>query len=409
MQLVAGPWLDGEGLSYIGPTSAGFGSTTHSNITFGNDGLVFNAAINSVTQVSEQPIAVLDALHDFSDHLPVVADYQIPGIMDILVDSSPPQVLRNATVEVDFNVHNTAPVAVAIAADELDFIYTTTGHVTGTGAGSAQATGPGVARTVAFDTATPAFATGSLDVQATSEGAADADFSMSLALTVLDHADASFNAGSSVDVITVDLGLVARGGPASTTLPLHNLVSPFGAALSSALDLDGIDADDPDGKFELGAAFTGLAAGASADLNLDGITDDPGQYGATFTLTLSDEDLPGELSQQVTLHALLEVSSALLGDLNGDTLLSNADINAFVLALTDRPGYALVYPGVDPDVVGDFTGDHLLTNGDINGFVDALTGGSLAGSAAAWLGLPEPTTGFFMLVGGLIVTRRMRR
>ncbi|MEM1298764.1 MAG: hypothetical protein AAGH68_05735, partial [Pseudomonadota bacterium] len=39
-----------------------------------------------------------------------------------------------------------------------------------------------------------------------------------------------------------------------------------------------------------------------------------------------------------------------LGDLNGDSALTDADIAAFVLALTDPDAYAQAYPGLDPDI-----------------------------------------------------------
>lgn len=95
-----------------------------------------------------------------------------------------------------------------------------------------------------------------------------------------------------------------------------------------------------------------------------------------------------------------ELSSIVLGDLNGDGALTNGDISAFVLALTDVPGYASTYPGLDPDARGDFTGDNQLTNGDIAGFVDALTGGPGV--------VPEPGSLALLSLGALALVRRRR-
>jgi len=68
-------------------------------------------------------------------------------------------------------------------------------------------------------------------------------------------------------------------------------------------------------------------------------------------------------------------SGVLAGDMNCDGVVNNADIPAFVLALTDRPTYEATYPGCNADAQGDFTGDLLLNNADIPGFVDLLSGG----------------------------------
>ena len=100
---------------------------------------------------------------------------------------------------------------------------------------------------------------------------------------------------------------------------------------------------------------------------------------------------------------LIEYFASPIGDMDGDGSLTEADISGFVQALTDRPGYAAQYPGLDPDVLGDFSGDGFITNGDIDGFVAALTSAGI--SAAA---IPEPTTLSMLGLAGLLVTRRRR-
>jgi hypothetical protein len=62
------------------------------------------------------------------------------------------------------------------------------------------------------------------------------------------------------------------------------------------------------------------------------------------------------------------------GDMNGDGTFSNADIQAFVLALIDPAGYAAMYPYLNPDLIGDYDGNNVFTNSDIPGFVAALLG-----------------------------------
>lgn len=64
-----------------------------------------------------------------------------------------------------------------------------------------------------------------------------------------------------------------------------------------------------------------------------------------------------------------------LGDFNGDGLVDNFDIDAFVTALTDPETYALNFPEVPLDEVSDINGDGEFNNFDIDAFVALLTGG----------------------------------
>ena len=62
-----------------------------------------------------------------------------------------------------------------------------------------------------------------------------------------------------------------------------------------------------------------------------------------------------------------------LGDANDDGAFNNADINAIILALTNRAAYDAAYPTVDADQVLDFNGDGAVNNADINGMIEVLT------------------------------------
>jgi hypothetical protein len=65
------------------------------------------------------------------------------------------------------------------------------------------------------------------------------------------------------------------------------------------------------------------------------------------------------------------------GDLNCDHVVNFADINPFVLTLTDPDGYATLYP--DCDILNaDINGDGQVGFADINPFVALLTGGQPA-------------------------------
>ncbi|MGE0480810.1 MAG: hypothetical protein AB7Q17_10110 [Phycisphaerae bacterium] len=73
-------------------------------------------------------------------------------------------------------------------------------------------------------------------------------------------------------------------------------------------------------------------------------------------------------------RGLWSVAIDLPGDLNGDGIVDNFDIDAFVLALVDPVAFATQYPNVDPIAAGDFDGDGALTNFDIAGFARVLVG-----------------------------------
>ncbi|MHC4608725.1 MAG: hypothetical protein ACYS7M_00070 [Planctomycetota bacterium] len=81
-QLVTEEWLDGRGFELIPGTYR----------AFGNDGMHFDMAINEgnnfyYSDDVTRSNALASALHDASDHLPVVADYQFLPAVEAFIDS----------------------------------------------------------------------------------------------------------------------------------------------------------------------------------------------------------------------------------------------------------------------------------------------------------------------------------
>lgn len=200
MQLVTDNLLDGEGLSYLGPTSAGLSGSEHSYQAFGNDGVSYNTRINNTYSGRSQSASVLDALHDFSDHLPVVADYQLPAVLEVLASAIPETLEVGEAYDLDVSIRNAADVVAAIGADELDYMLTTSGDLSGAFSGSIQALDVASTYPVAFDTSTPGHKSGLLTVSTSSQGAANALFELPISFEVQAAAlPGDFNTDGRVD------------------------------------------------------------------------------------------------------------------------------------------------------------------------------------------------------------------
>ncbi|TWT37618.1 hypothetical protein KOR34_25740 [Posidoniimonas corsicana] len=185
LQLVTSPLLDGEGLSYLGPTSVGLESLEHSYQAFGNDGVSWNTRINNTFVGRTQTADVLNALHDFSDHLPVVADYQLPAVLEVLTAPVPETLAVGEPFTLDVTVRNAAEVLVAVGADELDYELSVSGDLSGQASGSVLALSGGDTISVALDTSVPGMRSGLLSVTTASQGAANALVELPISFEVI--------------------------------------------------------------------------------------------------------------------------------------------------------------------------------------------------------------------------------
>ncbi|MEM9111230.1 MAG: PEP-CTERM sorting domain-containing protein [Planctomycetota bacterium] len=163
----------------------------------------------------------------------------------------------------------------------------------------------------------------------------------------------------------------------------------------------------------------------------DGFTDlfhliegvDPTTWTSIGGITISDDGVlwvavSEPVSQFATNGRLirLEPIFTILGDLNGDGVLDDNDINPFVQALVDPTTYAATFAELNPDDLGDFNNDGVLSNLDIFGFVNALTGGEALSAEQATLFeqanlqyIPEPGSLVLFGLTGLMLSRRKQR
>ncbi|MEI6636583.1 MAG: hypothetical protein WCO99_08455, partial [Planctomycetota bacterium] len=143
-QLITGEVRDGGGFDYVSGSYWAFGNTgTHLINQAISTGSAATLAARLPGYTTSQAQTVLTNLTKVTDHLPVVADYQLPAKMTASLAAPPARVIRGATVSGTLNVSNSAPVAVAAGADRLQYAFAGTGGFASSGTGSDAAMGAG--------------------------------------------------------------------------------------------------------------------------------------------------------------------------------------------------------------------------------------------------------------------------
>ncbi len=171
-QLITTELNDGEGMSLI----------PNSYHAFGNNGThTYNGAITTGTGAAAN---VLSALATVSDHIPVVADYQLPAKMNVQFGSFPTTASVGASIPINVLVQNIASALTAASADELDYIVSVSGDLMGTASGTIFALANGNAHQVMVNTATAGLKQGMITVTATSQAAANPLFTLPVSVQV---------------------------------------------------------------------------------------------------------------------------------------------------------------------------------------------------------------------------------
>jgi hypothetical protein len=291
-QLLTANMIDGHGVAYIPNSYQAFGNNgTHDPTN------TMNKSINNSTNTA-QPKNVLDAMAGVLDHVPVVADYQLPAKLGVTVAAVPPRVIVGGSVPVNVTVSNAAPVSYVIGADTLNYSMSSSGALSGSASGSDAALGGSNVHAVTLSTSSVGAESGSIAVSSTSESVANNNFSQNVAYTVLDHANASFSTSADSDAQTIDFGYVPAGFAARTaSFIVTNRASANGAALTAGLDIDGVTRTGS-ARMSTNVVATNPASpvGAGPILNYTATfapdTSD-GDNGASHTIANSDENIPG--------------------------------------------------------------------------------------------------------------------
>ena len=308
----------------------GFALIPGSYRTFGNDGAHYNLAINAGNN-SYYPgdIArsnqLADVLHDASDHMPVVADYQVPPIMQVTTPASFGTVIRNATgVIVPVAVSNIANVVHPLGVEPLAANVVGSTGLTGSQSITGALAPASTTVNLTVNTASAGPFNGTATVTTTVEGAQNATIVKSITGTVLVPSNPSFSAKTNVTTTTAGATFGTNTGVQEIQVPVYN--RGYTAAMAR-LDVDG--ASSVAVPFASIDVTEGNVAAAPTNLrfSFDTTGRAPGTYNQPVTITTSDENLPGATSRSMSLTLSVTITgSSNPADLDGNGSVDAADL-----------------------------------------------------------------------------------
>ncbi|MFM7051386.1 MAG: hypothetical protein ACKOYN_04525 [Planctomycetota bacterium] len=318
-QLSTAEFHDGDGLSMI----------ANSYRTMGNDGAHYNLAINSgnnsyyAGNVTRSNM-LADLLFDATDHLPVIADYQVPPVLSASMQSTFTPVIVGAVVQIPVSVSNAASVVAPQGVDALACTVTGSNGLVGTQNIAAAALSPASTTVnLSLDTSTARVVNATAAITSTVEGTQNANTSRTLTGSVLARARPSWSAKGVVTTTT--LAQSVPQGSAAIELPINLYNFGYGA-LQAKLDADG--ATGLSGAFSVIDAVEANIAGTPTALrfrfNPTGLV--AGTYSQTATVQVSDENLPGAQSGTLTLNLSVTVTGGNPADLDGNGIVNGADL-----------------------------------------------------------------------------------
>ena len=350
-QFVSPSMIDGGGFDLIGGTYRGFG----------NDGQHYNDSINSGNNYYypgdvARGNALADLLFIASDHIPVIADYMIPAKMawDI---ASGDRVLVDAVTSVDISIDNVAPVIVSQGADALHADVVVDGDLVANESLSVLALQPQLL-SIPIDTSNAYDWSATLTITSTSVDTDQTPIVSNIEGSVIEHANPSFSYFEDIDWYTHQEAFEAGTGVQTFTVLFFN----YGYSGSqSLLEIDNVALPDSPLVFNgLSTDTVGqIPAQILFEIDTDGLNE--GIYSFNAPLSISDEDLPGELSDISMLAIQIEITSdsSCLADLvggqdGGDGIVDVNDLLALIgdWGLSDSPA-DITGAGGNPDGIVD--------------------------------------------------------
>lgn len=349
--------------------AAGFDYIPGTYRSFGNDGQHYNMDIND-NPVIPEGIAVANALHAASDHLPVMMHLTDPITLP-LISLTPssilnfPQALVGGTSLADLTITNTATPPAQTLTYSFDPLA---GFIVPVGTFLEPAGGGGNVHSFALDTATSGNKIGILQINNDSGNASPVKtFLMSGA--VLDHAVPSVTPVNQTTIDAIEFSTMG-GDVVDATARVYN--ADFDMFLSVPLSVtNAIIGNDASGRFSLVgfAPTSGITDFGDFTVRFDGVGAGPGTYTADLTFETEDDSaLDGATTlSNVTFTLSATVPGPILGDFNLSGVVEPGDIPGMVALLLD-PGSATF----DEQAIGDMNQDSVNDSADLQLFLDAM-------------------------------------
>ncbi len=347
-QLSTAPLQDGSGLSLIPGTYR----------SFGNDGFKYDVAINQGNNFYiPGDVAfsnfIADALHDASDHIPVVADYQLPARMTATISPADfGMVIAGAQIEIEWSVTNSvnaSHVVTPMGADVLQFEVSGSGLIVGGDFGEATALEGPVIGILALDTtgAPSGPASGSVTFASANDAVQPPQIVRHTSGQIIAPSQPSFSSSSLDTTLIVELDLEPDTGEHLIEVPVFN----FGylAESQALMNVDEVSGEAPplaiisESADDIGSVPAVLVFTFNTDAAPLGI------HNFSLTIHTSDENLPGAGSSELDLTLKIGV---------GDTAACPADLTSSgAVGVPDLLALLAAWGPCEATCTADFTGD----------------------------------------------------
>jgi endonuclease/exonuclease/phosphatase family metal-dependent hydrolase len=175
------------------PLPLGYSVPGSNNVTYPSSGRRFDYQFVTNDFTDGEGLALIDDSYrvfygsgdSISDHRPVVADYQLPAVMDAAVTLTRSTFELGESAEAVLSIENIAPVITALGADELDYAVTVSGDLMGAFQGSLLATAGPTDHLLTLDTATLGQKLAQIWIASTSEVAENASIALDVEFVVV--------------------------------------------------------------------------------------------------------------------------------------------------------------------------------------------------------------------------------
>ncbi len=330
----------------------------------GNDGNHYNTAINDGNNTywpANVPASnnLADAIHDASDHLPVAADYRLPPVLNASwADCDLGTVIEGASIDCVIDLANVVSGTNQTSA-ALPWSMSGTGVLSENDYIGNLSPGEAWQGEVLIDTAAIGPVADDLTVTSSDETTQHAPFTATMTGHILRHANPSFVADADNNFYVHFVEADANSGVIAMPIQFWNYQWD---ADQARMDIDDVSEVDAPLAF-LGGSWNNVGPFAVTmpfEIDTTGLA--PGNYVRPVTITVSDEDLPGEASTSLIVTFNIDIheqAPECQGDVSGDGVTDVTDL----LLMLD--GYGSSDPVLDivPDGIVDIN-DMLAMLGD---------------------------------------------